>query len=786
MADWIIIVDNDISSLRIAENILIKAGKRVTTLKSGRELLAYIRENGYPDLILMDTDIPELDGFETLRLLKKSTNPGKDVPVIFLTSEDHKALETRGLESGAMDFIKKPFDPNVLVSRIQKILDIQKRLRKYERDAETDPLTGLLNKNAAETKISILCQEQEGLLCVLDLDSFKSINDIFGHDIGDRVLIMFSRILQKDMVYTAEIGRIGGDEFIIFIRDMKTDKQLVEYTEKINADYILEVQKLMGDHQPIPLGISVGAAAVPEYGRDYDKLFHMADQALYFVKQNGKHGCKLYKHSDGFNRSQHNIMDLETITSILEERNESPNAMWMGNDVFGSIYRYMVRYMGRYHSSAYRVLFTIKPTVSINEVENTEIMMQFRKMMQNSLRNSDVMMECGENQLFLLLPEIQEFDVDRVLTRLLKKWNDSAYAQKTEVTYEAGQVHLKKHNEQDTGGDGISSVIVVDDDESVLRMAENTLHNMNVTIAGSGLALLELVKIQQPDLILLDTSLPSVDGVEILRKLRKTVDIERKIPVIILTEDGNPENAERCLQLGAIDFIRKPFMPQVLSLRVNHALELVHLQRNMAEAVQRKAKENERISLHVVHTLAETIDAKDRYTNGHSTRVAEYAREISRRHGYTIKQQDEIYMMALLHDIGKIGVSDAVLNKPGKLTSSEYEVIKTHPIVGGKILRNIEELPNLYTGARWHHERFDGNGYPDGLIGREIPEEARIIAVADAYDAMTSRRSYRSALSQEKVRSEIERCSGTQFDPIFAEIMISMIDDDPEYKMREK
>lgn len=787
MADWIIIVDNNISSLRIAENILIKAGKRVTTLKSGRELLAYIRENGHPDLILMDTDIPELDGFETLKLLKKGMIPGKEVPVIFLTAEDRQALETRGLQSGAMDFIKKPFDPNVLVSRVQKILDIQKRIQKYERDAETDPLTGLLNKNAAETKISMLCQEQKGLLCILDLDSFKSINDIFGHDIGDRILIMFARILQRDMTYKAEIGRIGGDEFIIFIQDMTTEDQLIEFTEKINADYLLEAKNLMGDHQSIPLGVSVGAAAIPEYGRDYDKLFHMADQALYFVKQNGKHGHKLYKHSDAYSRGEHNFMNLETITSILEERNDSPSAMWMGNEVFGSIYRYMVRYMGRYHSSAYRVLFTVKPTVSVSAAENTEIMVQFRKLMQNSLRNSDVMMECGENQLFLLLPEIQEFDVNHVLKRLLKKWNASHYSEKTETTYEAGQVHLKKHNDNDNTDDGISSVIVVDDDESILRMTGNILkkHNINVTVAASGLALLELVKIQKPDLILLDTSLPIINGIDVLRQLRETIDQNREIPVIILTDNDNPEIEKQCLELGAMDFIRKPFLPQILFLRVSHILELIQLQRNLANAVQRKAKENERISLHIVHTLAETIDAKDRYTNGHSTRVADYAREIGRRNGYTIKQQDELYMMGLLHDIGKIGISDAVLNKPGKLSNQEFDMIKTHPVVGGRILRNIEELPNLFTGARWHHERYDGTGYPDGLIGREIPEEARIIAVADAYDAMTSRRSYREALPQEDVRAEIERCSGTQFDPKFAEIMINMIDEDTNYKMRE-
>ena len=198
-----------------------------------------------------------------------------------------------------------------------------------------------------------------------------------------------------------------------------------------------------------------------------------------------------------------------------------------------------------------------------------------------------------------------------------------------------------------------------------------------------------------------------------------------------------------------------------------------------------KTQENENLSLRVVQTLAEAIDAKDTYTNGHSGRVAEYACEIARRFGYSRKQQDEIYMAGLLHDVGKIGVPDNVINKPGKLTDEEYAQIKIHPVLGERILKRIHERPKLAVVARWHHERCDGTGYPDGLSGAEIPEEARIIAVADAYDAMTSRRSYRGILPQETVRQEIERGKGTQFDPVFADLMLEIIAEDPDYKLRE-
>ena len=151
---------------------------------------------------------------------------------------------------------------------------------------------------------------------------------------------------------------------------------------------------------------------------------------------------------------------------------------------------------------------------------------------------------------------------------------------------------------------------------------------------------------------------------------------------------------------------------------------------------------------HVVEAFAATIDAKDKYTTGHSSRVADYAREISRRYGYSKKRQEEIHTMGLLHDVGKIVVPDAVINKPGRLTPEEYEIIKTHCMKGYDILTRTTDMPEMAVGARWHHERYDGKGYPDGLSGKDIAEPARIIAVADAYDAMTSQRSYRDALPQ--------------------------------------
>ena len=331
-------------------------------------------------------------------------------------------------------------------------------------------------------------------------------------------------------------------------------------------------------------------------------------------------------------------------------------------------------------------------------------------------------------------------------------------------------------------------VIVVDDDMTNLKMAGHILSKSGYRVSAvkSGQAMLEYIAANgSPDLILLDINMPGMDGFEALKRLRELEAGKNETPVIFLTADENEASETKGLSLGAMDFVKKPFIPDVLALRVRHIIDLNHLQQDLSKEVEKKTKENADMFLHIVEALADAIDAKDTYTNGHSGRVATYSREIAHRFGFSPKREENIYMMGLLHDIGKIGVPDAIINKPARLNDEEYNTIKMHTVMGAKILKNIVEMPLLVTGARYHHERYDGHGYPDGLSRSDIPEEARIIAVADAYDAMSSRRSYRGIMSQETVREEIVNGKGTQFDPVFADIMLKMIDEDKDYSMRE-
>lgn len=222
-----------------------------------------------------------------------------------------------------------------------------------------------------------------------------------------------------------------------------------------------------------------------------------------------------------------------------------------------------------------------------------------------------------------------------------------------------------------------------------------------------------------------------------------------------------------------------------MSLISNYNSELLEkVKEQTGELVEQQQRIKE-LFVQTVTALSEAVDAKDRYTSGHSKRVAEYSRMIAKRMGKSKEEQEEIYRAGLLHDVGKIRIPVEIINKNGPLSDDEFNIIKVHPVTGYHILSGISGSEQLAIAAKYHHERYDGKGYPNGLAGDKIPEMARILGVADSYDAMTSNRSYRDGLPQEVVRNEIIKGRGTQFDPEIADIMLQLMEEDKDYQMRQ-
>ncbi len=338
-----------------------------------------------------------------------------------------------------------------------------------------------------------------------------------------------------------------------------------------------------------------------------------------------------------------------------------------------------------------------------------------------------------------------------------------------------------------------TTVLVVDGSEGDCQKLHQILNpRVQLEEAHSGSEALTFITRRSVDLVLLSSKLPDMNGFEFLHQLRKDERF-KDLPVIVLTHEQSQKAEAAVAMAGGFDVIRKPFVPIIVVKKVEQVLEMEYLHRNLKKEVHRQTKlaedrlaSSERLFEETVMALAKTIDAKDAYTRGHSQRVARYARHIAFKLGWLEEEQRKIYFMGLLHDIGKIGVPEAIINKTARLTDEEYSKIKQHTVIGSEILELVAEFPELAVGARSHHERYDGKGYPDGFSGTRIPIYARVIAVADAYDAMTSKRSYRGVLPQDVVRSEIAKGRGTQFDPQFADVMLQIIDEDEEYILHER
>jgi len=427
MSKWIIVVDDDMANLKMAGHILSKNNMRVSALRSGKKLVEYIEENGAPDLILLDIMMPELDGFETLKLLRqKEKEMGiSETPVIFLTADEESATESRGFEVGVSDFIRKPFNPDVLLRRIDNIVSNKEKMSNLRTEASIDKLTGCLNKAATGVALAKICSEETGALLMIDLDSFKLVNDIYGHEMGDRVLIAFSGIVKRNITEGSTIGRIGGDEFVAFMNKVSSESEIKGYTEKLNLELLKEAKEMMGEDMEIPLGVSVGAVFIPKQGNDYNTLLKSADKALYHVKKNGKHSAGIYQ-ADAFTDDEMNNsgMNLETISEILGERSIPNVALQLDKEAFSYVYKYVMRYVLRYHIGACKVLFTLNIKDGVTDEEYKDQCDEFGNHIRQSLRKTDVIMRGRYNQYFVLLTDIKEDFKDNVINQIKNKWYD--------------------------------------------------------------------------------------------------------------------------------------------------------------------------------------------------------------------------------------------------------------------------------------------------------------------------------------------------------------------------
>ena len=330
-----------------------------------------------------------------------------------------------------------------------------------------------------------------------------------------------------------------------------------------------------------------------------------------------------------------------------------------------------------------------------------------------------------------------------------------------------------------------ANVLVVDDEEQVLNMVKKVLleHEYDVSLARDGTEALEKVKEVSPDVILLDIQMPGMNGIEVTKTLKEN-DETKIIPIVILSVLHNADYRIEALKAGADDFISKPFIVQELITRIKTLVQvkeyndhMVNYQKELQELVEIKTKQIRDMTFETVYRLSRAAEFRDEETGDHIKRLSSYAASLYQKMGKPEREIEAIQYASIMHDVGKIGVPDTILLKPGKLDAKEWELMKMHTTIGGKILEGSSSKFLLFgeSIALTHHEKWDGSGYPNGFRGKEIPIVGRVIAVVDVFDALTSKRPYRrEPFSVEEAFNIIAKGKGTHFDPEIVDTFLSM------------
>ncbi len=432
MKKKILIVDDEKISLMMTNHILMTEYDTVCA-SSGAEAL-YIYEKERPDLVLSDFRMPQMNGFELQRKIQEQFED--PVPFIFMTADHDEENESVGLQQGAVDFIHKPFRADVLLKRISNILRLIEQISGLKKASATDPMTGLLNKASVRAEISELCKRTPGALLMVDLDSFKPVNDLYGHSMGDKILIRFAEILQSAVRFTDITGRIGGDEFIAYCQNVGEESVIAEKAAYINEFLLQSAHEMMGEDMSIPLGASIGCVFVPDEGKDFDTLFKKADEALYHVKKNGKHGYEIYGSNTGAKTiKEHQATGIAHVFEILSERSEVKGAYTLPFEQFRTVYQFLSRLHLNYKKEIWVVMFSLHQT-GTTALPTEEVMEQFLGVIGKSLRASDIVTQNSKNQILAVLNETNRMNCELVVERVLKNWEKAGEDTGYQITYE--------------------------------------------------------------------------------------------------------------------------------------------------------------------------------------------------------------------------------------------------------------------------------------------------------------------------------------------------------------
>ena len=424
----ILVVDDNKMNLAAARTVLSNEYRVIPVMK-GQQALAYLEENDC-DIVLLDINMPEMDGFEVLERIR-GIERCRDIPVIFLTADNDAETETRGFKAGAADFLTKPFIPEVMLSRIGRVLELEdlrrsladrleqkiQEVSEIRRESQKDTLTGLWDRAYTENTVNELLERRahDGALLYMDIDNFKSVNDNYGHSTGDELLKSLADILRKVSREDDILCRIGGDEFMVYISNTASKAEIRSRAMSIITEFSKLIEDLKFDGN---VSLSVGIAQSPDDGTEFAKLYSCADKALYYVKRNGKNSCHFF--SDRYRGEgdfSEELVDLKYLQELMRRGDSGNGAYYLDVESFRHVYNFIRRFEDRHGGDVSVLLFTLSGSEDGKPMEILE------ETICTHLRRSDVAARYSNKQTVVVLLDASRENSSIAAERIVQNFN---------------------------------------------------------------------------------------------------------------------------------------------------------------------------------------------------------------------------------------------------------------------------------------------------------------------------------------------------------------------------